>query len=150
MQELGNYQQVPVHFTDLDALGMVHYAYYGVLVERAWIPFWARRGYSRHSPDAFHVIKNLTISYYAPITEVGEVSVELWVNHLGRTSADFGFAIRSADQAVLHAEGRRVCVHLEPQSLRPAPWSDAARDDMSALMRVPDHGDESASFINGA
>jgi acyl-CoA thioester hydrolase len=102
--------------------------------------FWANRGYSRHSPDAQQVIREMTISYHTPITELGEVSVELWVERVGRTSADFRFAIRSADNAVLHAEGRRVSVRLDPKTHRPAPWSDEVRRVMTALIRRAGQG----------
>lgn len=128
---------------------MVNHAYYALLLGRAWWPFWAERGYSPHSPDAQQVIREITVSYYAPITEVGEVSVELWVNRVGRTSADFRFAIRSADKTVLHAEGRRVSVRLDPKTHRPVPWSDEARRDMVALIRPSDPGDEPGAADGG-
>ena len=91
----------------------------------------------------------MTVSYYAPITELGEVSVELWVNRVGKTSVDFRFAIRSADKTVLHAEGRRVSVRLDPKTHRPTPWSDEARRDMIALIPTSDLGDEPGAAVGG-
>ena len=135
MPQNDNSQPVQVYFNDLDAFGVVNHAYYAVLLDRAWWPFWTERGYSRHSPDAQQVIRQIAVSYHVPIRELGEVSVELWVNRVGKTSADFGFAIRSADKTVLHAEGKRVSVCLDAKSHRPAPWSDEARRDMTALIR---------------
>ena len=76
----------------------------------------------------------MAVSCYIPITEVGEVSVELWVNPVGKTSADFGFAVRSADNTVLHAEGKRVSVRVDAKTHRPTPWGDDARRDMLALI----------------
>lgn len=144
-----NSRPVQVYFHDLDALGMVHHAYYAILLERAWWPFWADRGYSPRSPDALQVIREMTVSYYFPITEVGEVSVELWVNRVGKTSADFRFAIRSADKTVLHAEGKRVSVRLDAKTHRPAPWGDEARRDMTALIRPSDSGDQPGAAVGG-
>jgi hypothetical protein len=91
----------------------------------------------------------MTVSYYAPITELGEVSVDLWVNRVGKTSADFRFAIRSADKTVLHAEGKRVSVRLDPKTHRPTPWSDEARREMIALIPASDLGDEPGAAVGG-
>ena len=51
---------------------------------------------------------------------VGPVHVQLWLDHLGNTSAVYGFMVLSADETVTHAEGRRVQVRLDPATLRPA------------------------------
>lgn len=149
MPQHDNSQPVQVYFNDLDAFGMVHHAYYAILLERAWWPFWAERGYSPHSPDAQQVIREITVTYYVPIREPGEVSVELWVNRVGKTSADFRFAVRSADKTVLHAEGKRVSVRLDAVTHRPAPWSDQARKDITALIRLEDSGDEPGAAVDG-
>ena len=149
MPQCDNSRVVQVHFNDLDALGMVHHAYYAILLDRAWTPFWTERGYSRHSPDAQQVIREITVSYYVPIREPGEVSVDLWVNRVGKTSADFRFAIRSADKTVLHAEGKRVSVRLDAKTHRPTPWSDEARREMTALIRPSDPGDEPGAAVSG-
>lgn len=37
---------MPVHFDDLDALGVLHNARFGILFERAMIAWWAERGVS--------------------------------------------------------------------------------------------------------
>jgi acyl-CoA thioester hydrolase len=91
----------------------------------------------------------MTVSYHAPIRELGEVSVDLWVDRVGKTSADFRFAIRSADKTVLHAEGKRVSVRLDAKTHRPAPWSDEVRRDLTALIRPSDSGDEPGAAIGG-
>jgi acyl-CoA thioester hydrolase len=129
---------IQVYFNDLDAFGMVYHGYYMMLIDRAWMPFWTDRGYDSRSPDALQAVREMTVSYNFPIIEVGEVSVELWINRVGNTSADMGFAIRSADKTVLHAEDRRITVHIDANTLRPAPWSDRVRRDITALMRPPD------------
>ena len=51
----------------------------------------------------------------------------IYESRVGKTSADFRFAIRSADKTVLHAEGKRVSVRLDAKTRRPTPWSDQAR-----------------------
>lgn len=66
------------------------------------------------------VIEPVAITYHVPITRVGPVHVQLWLDHLGNTSAVYGFRVLSADETVTHAEGRRVQVRLDPATLRPA------------------------------
>jgi acyl-CoA thioester hydrolase len=133
--ETGQSRTVGVILSDLDALGMVHHLRYPLLFERAFTEYWAERGYTWNSPDAFQVTKTITLTYYAPIREVAPVAVTMWVNHVGRTSVDYGFAVRSEDLAVLHATGSRVTVHLDPATGTPAPWTDQGRADMTALAR---------------
>ena len=52
------------------------------------------------------------------------------MNHLGRTSAVFGFAVRSA--AGLHAHGQRSVVKLDHRTLAPAPWTDGFRAGLAS------------------
>jgi acyl-CoA thioester hydrolase len=66
------------------------------------------------------VVREFAITYHVPITRVGPVHVQLWIDHLGRTSAVYGFRVLSQDETVTHAEGRRVQVRLDPATLRPA------------------------------
>ena len=65
-------------------------------------------------------VREFAITYRAPITRIGAVRVQLWLDHLGSTNAVYGFRVRSDDGAVVHAEGRRVQVRLDPATLRPA------------------------------
>jgi acyl-CoA thioester hydrolase len=123
----GHHQSVDVYFDDLDAFGMVHNAKYAVLHERAWQRFWMEYGHDIRSPDGRQITRVLTVDYYLPICAPDRVTVVLWVNRVGRTSADCGFAVRSADGQVLHAEGRRVIIRIDPVTHRPAPWTDAGR-----------------------
>ena len=66
------------------------------------------------------MVREFAITYRAPITRIGAVRVQLWLDHLGSTNAVYGFRVRSDDGAVVHAEGRRVQVRLDPATLRPA------------------------------
>src|SRR6516164_4914113 len=70
--------------------------------------------------EAFFVVKEFAITYHVPITRIGPVHVQLWLDRLGNTSAVYGFRVLSEDETVTHAEGRRVQVRLDPATLRPA------------------------------
>jgi acyl-CoA thioester hydrolase len=121
----GVIEPVMVHFEDLDALGVVHNGRYVLLLERALAAYWARAGWGfdpsgPRFKEVFFVVKESAITYHVPITRVGPVHVQLWLDHLGNTSAVYGFRVLSQDETVTHAEGRRVQVRLDPDTLRPA------------------------------
>jgi acyl-CoA thioester hydrolase len=121
----GVIEPVMVHFDDLDAMGVVHNGRYVLLLERALAAYWTRAGWAfdpsaPHFKDVFFVVREFAITYHAPITRVGLVHVQLWLDHLGSTSAVYGFKVLSEDETVTHAEGRRVQIRLDPATLRPA------------------------------
>jgi acyl-CoA thioester hydrolase len=125
MSTYGVTETVDVHFEDLDAQGVVHNARYVLLLERAMSAFWTRNGYpwdpsSPQFMSVFFVVKEFTITYHAPITRPGPVSVQFWIDRLGTTSAVYDFRVVSQDETVTYAEGRRVQVRLDPTTLRPA------------------------------
>ena len=136
----GDLVRMPVHFDDLDAMGVLHNSRYAVLVERAVVLWWSARGVSftggrPTSPDAFNVVREYSITFHRPVTGTGEVGVHFWVERLGTTSADYRFRVISADGATVYAEGRRVNVRLDPATMRPAPWTGQGRTIAEALLR---------------
>ena len=137
----GVIEQVQVHFDDLDAMGVVHNGRYVLLLERAIAAYWARAGWAFDpaSPgfkDVFFVVREFAITYHVPITRVGPVHVQLWLDHLGNTSAVYGFRVLSADETVTYAEGRRVQVRLDPGTLRPAVIGPELREACRPLERA--------------
>ncbi|WP_213454598.1 acyl-CoA thioesterase [Rhizomonospora bruguierae] len=138
--EYGHAEPIEIHFDELDAMGLVHNARYAVLLERALAGYWARYGHSYRggrptSPDAFTAVREFTIAYQVPIRGTGEVLVHFWLEHLGGSSAVYGFRFVSPDGSTTYAEGRRVNVRLDPATLRPAPWTDAARSVAVTLLK---------------
>ncbi|MEU1517838.1 thioesterase family protein [Streptomyces sp. NPDC005811] len=134
---------VTVHFDDLDALGMLHNARYPLLVERAWTEFWEANGVRFEGDwaaagDACNVVRELLISYDAPVTRSGAYAVHLWLERLGGTGLTYGFRLCSADGAATYARGTRVLVRLDAATLRPTPWSEGFRAAGRALLRPAD------------
>ncbi|MBU2668981.1 acyl-CoA thioesterase [Actinoplanes bogorensis] len=130
----------PVHFDDLDAMGVLHNSRYAVLVERAIVLWWAERGVSFSggrptTPDAFNVVREYQITFHRPIRGTGDVDVRFWLDRMGTTSADYRFQVTSPDGGTVHAEGRRVNVRLDPATMRPAPWTDHGRTIAAGLLR---------------
>src|SRR5262249_20325602 len=46
MEAGGHVETMPVHFDDLDAMGIVHNAKYAVMLERALSAYWSRHGFT--------------------------------------------------------------------------------------------------------
>ena len=66
--------------------------------------------------------------------------VQLWLDHLGNTSAVYGFRVLSQDETVTHADGRRVQVRLDPATLRPAVIGPELRAASRPLQRMAAQG----------
>lgn len=136
----GDVVRLPVHFDDLDAMGVLHNARYAVLMERALSLWWAERGVSfsggrPSTPDAFNVVREYAIIFHAPVRGTGEIGVHFWLESMGTSSADYRFRVLSADGATVFAEGRRVNIRLDPATMRPVPWTEHGRAIGSALLR---------------
>lgn len=132
-------ETVMIHFEDLDAMGVVHNGRYVMLLERALAAYWTRVGwpYDPGHPrfaQVLFVVREFTITYHVPISRMGTVQVQLWLDHLGTTSLVYGFRVSSDDGTVVHAEGRRVQVRLDPATLRPAPISEELREACHQLL----------------
>jgi len=137
----GSVVQMPVHFDDLDAMGVLHNARYAVLMERAVVLWWTERGVSFSggkltTPDAFNVVREYSITFHRPVLSTGDIAVHFWLETLGTSSADYRFRITSTDGATLFAEGRRVNIRLDPATMRPAPWTEQGRAIGSVLLRT--------------
>jgi acyl-CoA thioester hydrolase len=139
----GRLVPVAVHFDDLDALGLLHNARYPLLVERAWAELWQDNGFRFEGDwaaagDVCNAVKELRVSYEAPVTRPGTYAVHLWLDRLGTTGLTYGFRLCSADGSVTYAHGSRVLVRLDAGTLRPAPWSEEFRAAGRALLRPAD------------
>lgn len=139
--EAGDIAWMPVHFDDLDALGVLHNARYALFVERAMTTWWSARGVSfadgrPTTPDAFNVVREYAITFHLPVRGTGEIGVHFWIAKLGTSSADYRFRIVSREAPIVYAEGRRVVIKLDPVAMRPAPWSEQGRKLAATLLRT--------------
>jgi acyl-CoA thioester hydrolase len=130
-----------VHFDELDAMHMLHNARFFIHMERTASEFFRDLGrrWERNvadNPDQFSVVRAQRIDYLVPFLGTGELRVEMWIAKLGRTSCTLGFEFTSADASIVYARGERTIVKLNPQTLRPAPWTDRFRDAVSVLLRL--------------
>ncbi|WP_019871995.1 acyl-CoA thioesterase [Salinispora oceanensis] len=136
----GHVELLPIHFDDLDSMGLVHNCRYGVLVERALNTFWTSRGWTFDGgtyshPDVFLAVAEFAISYRMPFRGTGAMAVHLWIDQFSGSSAGYGFRCLSRDGQTVHAEGRRVHVRIDPKTLRPTAWADDTRSVMTGIAR---------------
>jgi len=124
-------QTLGVYFDDLDPFHILHNARYVLLFERTLGAFWMELGFGAFQetdrPEQFHLVARNEIDYLSPVRGVGNVRVRVWVERIGQTSLTFAFRVQAPDEDLDHARGRRTIVHVDPSTLRPAPWSPAVR-----------------------
>jgi acyl-CoA thioester hydrolase len=137
--EYGHLEPVDVHFDDLDPMGFVHNARYAVLVERAISLYWTRQGLG-YDPatvngDGLMAVAEFTINYRAPIRQTGPIGIHFWIDRLGTTSAVYAYRVLSAAGDLVHAEGRRVMIKLDPATGRPGPWPERTLEIARRLVR---------------
>lgn len=135
----GHVEPIFIHVDDLDFMGLLHNARYAIMLERALTMYWEGVGYSfasgatRH-PDTFINVAEYSIKYLRPVVGTGNIRVHFWVDHLGQSSVVYAFRVLSEKDPTVHAEGRRVHVKFDPQTLRSAPWQEATRKIYESLM----------------
>ncbi|RVU25432.1 acyl-CoA thioesterase [Streptomyces antnestii] len=113
------------------------------MVGRAWTALWAERGLGfegdwEAAGDFCNAVKDLRITYDAPVSRPGAYAVHLWLDRVGTTGLTYGFRFCSADGTTTYARGTRVLVRLDPATLRPAPWSEPFRTLGRELLRPRD------------
>jgi acyl-CoA thioester hydrolase len=132
--------RLPIHFDELDPMGLLHNARYATHVERAtsaWYGSLGRRWEPRvaDNPDQFHAVREFRIEFLAPFRGPGEMRVELWVERLGESSCVYGFLCTDPAGEAVYARGRRAVVKLDPAGLRPLAWTEEFRRAHAPLLR---------------
>jgi acyl-CoA thioester hydrolase len=147
--ETGFVHTARVHFDELDAMHMLHNARFFIHMERTASEFfrdlgrrWERDVAS--NPDQFSVVKAQRIEYLVPFLGTGDLRVEMWVEHVGRTSCTLAFLFADPPAATRFARGERTIVKLDPTTLRPTAWSPEFRAAIAPLVRAKEAGDVGA------
>lgn len=128
-----------VYFDDLDALNILHNMRFLLFMERARGELLQSLGFRwqddlADNPDKYHVVAAHEIEYLAPVRGEGELSVEIWPTHLGTTSLVIAARVLPRHGSTLHARATTRLVRLDPDTNRPAPWSDTFRSRMAPLV----------------
>lgn len=122
----------PVFFDELDLNGTLHNSRFAVHVERAQSALFEQLGkqwstYGDRDPDLHYVVRELHVEFLAAFTAPGPLPVEITADHLGTTSARYGFRCGH------YAHGYRVIVKVDRHTGQPAPWSDWYREAFQEL-----------------
>lgn len=121
-----------VYFDDLDPFHILHNARYVLLFERTLGAFWMELGFGAfqdtRQPEQFHLVARNEIDYREPVRGVCKVRVRVWVERIGNSSLTFAFRVLPHDRDIEHARGKRVIVHVDPSTLKPARWADSVRE----------------------
>ena len=130
-----------VFFDDLDPFEILHNARYLLLFERTIGQFWAHLGWggvldAQHNPDQFHLVRANHVDYLSAVRGVGEVRCRLSIEKLGRTSLVFRFRLMPLDEDRDHAIGTRVIVRVDPETMKPTPWTDAFREHLAPYVEA--------------
>ncbi len=134
-----------VYFDDLDALNILHNVRYLLFMERARGEFLQELGFRWEDddatyPDKHHVVAHHDIDYLVPVRGEGQLSVELWPSHLGRSSLVITAEVRSRHGNVVHARANTRIVRIDAQSHTPCSWSDRFRSIVEPLVPSPENG----------
>ncbi|RMG10761.1 MAG: acyl-CoA thioesterase [Deltaproteobacteria bacterium] len=131
-----------VYFDDLDMYGVLHNARYLLLFERAVGEFWKHLGWRSlddpPTPDRYQLVRANDIEYLRPVEGIGEVRVRLWIEHLGTSSLVFRCRVMPLDEDADYAVGKRVMVRIDPETRRPAPWTDLFRQQVAPYVAGPE------------
>ncbi len=124
----------PVYFDEMDPLGVLHNSRFAVHFERAQSALFEHLGYgwadlSQRHEDINYVVRDICVSFTAPVSSPGVMRVAVIAERLGRTSATWGYRciVPGPDGAEVEvAQGTRVVVKVDGSG-RPAPWTDPFR-----------------------
>lgn len=119
----------PVFFDELDTEGKLSNDRLVSHIESAVDTFHTR------SAAEVNVVRDLQIEFLDPVTEAGELRIDVWLDSIDATTCTYGFTCSSADGRVAHARGERTITMLDPVRRRPASWSPAFLEKQSTLVK---------------
>jgi acyl-CoA thioester hydrolase len=113
-----------VYLDEIDGFGMLNNTVYPRIFDQAILDFWLDAGWTLDAASSVLAVREMSVTYHRPVLGVGDVDVQLWVDRAGRTSVSYRLRMLSPDHTVLHAEGTRTVVNLDPVTLRPVPFTE--------------------------
>ena len=138
MTELGRWPvslDIPVAWSDMDALGHVNNAMYLRWFESARLHYLERAGLLTEAvpTGVGPILARQSIDYARPVTYPDTVRVELTVTRFGTTSFTMAFRIHSTKLGVVAASGEGVGVLIDYRAGTTVPLDDAFRGAILAL-----------------
>lgn len=124
----------PVHFDEMDPLGVMHNSRFAVHVERAQSALFEHLGYgwsdlSQRHEDIVYVVRGIALEFTAPVSSPDVMRVDVVAVRLGRSSATWGYRCALPGPAgadIPVASGTRVVVKVDACGA-PTPWTESFR-----------------------
>lgn len=119
-----------IRWSDQDILGHVNNARIVTLVEQARID-WLNTMRERDAISRPKLVARVELNYRAPVMHGPELTIELGIGHVGRTS--FTITNRGIQNGELMFDGLNVLVVLDRETGKPGPISEADREFLSGF-----------------
>jgi len=113
-----------IYLDDIDAYGMLNNTVYPRIFDQAILDFWIDAGWRMDRATSVLAVREMSVDYHRPVLGMGDVDVQICIARAGRTSVAYRLRLLSPDHAIVHAEGTRTVVNLDPTTLRPTPLDD--------------------------
>ena len=125
--------EIPVQYRDLDPLGHVNNAVYVSYLETARVDYLEAMT-DLAADEITFVVATLEIDYERPITKEDDLTVALWISHVGESSCTMDYEIRV--DGTVAATAKTTMVHVDPETGRAMPLPDELRARMNASEKV--------------
>ena len=125
--------EIPVQYRDLDPLGHVNNAVYVSYLETARVDYLEAMT-DLAADEITFVVASLEIDYERPITKEDDLTVALWISHVGESSCTMDYEIRVDGTVAATAE--TTMVHVDPETGRATPLPDELRARMNSSENV--------------
>ncbi len=116
---------LPLRFADMDADQHINNAEYYRYMEEARMQWVHTLGLAMIPPAPVPVLAASACSFRAPLYYPGNVTVEIYLGHMGVSSVRTHYLLRSGD--TIAAEGYGVSVWVDSATQRPIALPDAVR-----------------------
>ena len=130
----------PVFRDELDSAGELTADRLTDHVDHALAAWYSVAGETCNAPvsdglEPKHLVRDTNLELLNRVDEPLVMRIDVWVEALDTSSCVYGFQVSSEDGRVPFARGERTVTHVDPQSNRPEPWSDAIRTSHAVLLK---------------
>jgi acyl-CoA thioester hydrolase len=117
-----------IRLSDTDSSGLIYFGAVSNWLNRAEAELWYALGFTQQGrgPSPMMPVVNATVDYHGSLYLADPYELRAWVDQTGRTSVTTGFEVSKDGQRCVSATITHV--HLDPDTLRPAPLPPAITD----------------------
>jgi len=125
----------PVHFDELDALGVLHHTRYLLHLERAQQKFFEHLlGVddfdADRDEDIYVVVHSLESRFRQPFRKPGPIVVDYTITRIRTGGVTMAYKIRNPEGDTIYCEGTRTVCKLSAEAHQPVAWTEPFRRAM--------------------